>query len=100
MGWDMRGISLIIAAALLSAGGASAQTLCDDANTACAGRIDQACLTRGRVGAGPVGLNDVAAKDDCAAQFSSYRQCLSEVATECARPPSASASVGRQQLLR
>ena len=83
MGWDMRGISLIIAAALLSAGGASAQTLCDDANTACAGRIDQACLTRGRVGAGPVGLTDVAAKDDCAAQFASYRQCLSEVATEC-----------------
>ena len=86
MGRDMRGISLIIAAALLSAGGASAQTLCDDANTACAGRIDQACLTRGRVGAGPVGLNDVAAKEDCAAQFASYRQCLSDVATECARP--------------
>ena len=88
----MRGISLIIAAALLSAGGASAQTLCDDANTACAGRIDQACLTRGRVGAGPVGLDDVAAKGDCAAQFASYRQCLSEVATECARPSSAASA--------
>ena len=50
----MRVISLIIAAALLSAGGASAQTQCDDANTACAGRIEQSCLTQGRVGAAPL----------------------------------------------
>ena len=92
MGRGMRGISVIIAAAMLWAGGASAQTLCDDANTVCSGRIDPSCLTRGRVGAAPVGLDDVAAKGDCAAQFDSYRQCLTDVAAECARPPSAASN--------
>ncbi|MBX2854362.1 MAG: SUMF1/EgtB/PvdO family nonheme iron enzyme [Rhodobacteraceae bacterium] len=43
-------------------------------------------MTRGRVGAGAVGVDDVAARGDCAAQFASYRDCLADVARECAGP--------------
>ena len=82
----MRGSSLIIAGLIIfcPSGGVSAQTLCGDANQVCAGRIDTNCLAGGRVGAGPVGLADVVARGDCATQFAGYRDCLAEVARDCA----------------
>ncbi|MBX2853943.1 MAG: peptidoglycan-binding protein [Rhodobacteraceae bacterium] len=92
----LQGIRLVaIAAGVLAATEASAQTLCANPNAVCRTRIDTACLQGNRVGASSIEVDDVAANGNCATQFDAYRQCLTDVAQQCANNGEARSSGGR-----
>lgn len=82
---------LAIALLLCGARAAPAQGDCGDPSARCGALIGSACLSR--AGAGTLAAD---APESCAAQFDAYRDCLAEVAVECAAPvPPAAAEAER-----
>lgn len=82
-------VAIVIAAPPVLSG---AQTLCEDPSAYCRQALDAACIQRERVGAAAIAAADVAASTDCAAQFDSYRKCLTRVPTECGTQATSSGS--------